>query len=936
MSRSTFRVRASLLVLFASIVLSGRPAFAQGGATTASLAGTVVDATGAVLPGVTVTLTSVDTNQSRTFVTNDDGVFRFAGLPPGKYAAAAELQGFSRYTQPEITLNVGAAVDLKITMRLSSVSETVTVSGEAPIVETAKTDLGGVISQDQIQNLPTVDRNYLNYSLLTPGVNQDVRTAGQGIGLKIAGARDKEGSLLVDGFWNTDESFTFPKIKYSLDSLAEYQVENIGGAAEFGRSIGGIVSAVTKSGTNQFSGSGYGYFRDTALNAEDFLSQQQGLPKAQFDKQQWGGSAGGPIVANRTFFFAAADRSTQNFPFNNNITAQNAAIIGLEPGDAGDINQFLYDTFAMGKLTHVVNGNNTLSLSYAMTAEDIENFQSNFATPSRQNLWHSIDNTVTFLWTRVAHDGNWLHEAKVAYIPRNFYNTDQNVGGPPLVADGQLRASLAPSVNISNVANFGGGYDTLNMYTKPVQAIYSTTIFKSNHSFKLGGDVLWTYFDYLRYEGPQTGSYTFASLAAFEAGKWTTYSQSFGPPGLVRYHTYLSAFAQDSWIASKRLTLNYGVRWDGDEVTGFNGQQYGNSWLNIGPRLSASYDLTGHGTTVLKGGMGLYFDRLWENPITPTYYNNEFVGQQVSATWNFGQAGAPTYPNTFPGTTLPANAPVGVRNVYIVPSSVKLPETLEGIVTLDHAITRNAATSVSFVASHSWHKEVLADTNLAWTNTADPDAVCCFTRPNPSYRQILQYQYWGEAQYVGLVLHAEQRLQKGLRFSVNTTIARALDQGENWNTEITDPRFPQQDYGPSGDIPTVTATANGAYDINSHMQIATVFTVRSGLRLDPLVGPAVDVHGTGVFNDRTPGLARNSFTMPSYNSLDARFTYTLPIVSRTRVQLTVEGFNIYNRANVMTENTLYGPVAGQPNAAFGTPLSYFQPRQFQVGARFSF
>jgi hypothetical protein len=930
------RFLTELIVLLVLALLTPTIAAAQGGSTTATLSGTVSDATGGVLPGVTVTLTDRATNQTRTATTNENGLYRFAGLNPGTYSEEAELQGFAKFVQSTLTLNVGAAIDLNIRLQISTVQETMTVTGEAPIVERAKTDLGGgVIKQDQIQNLPTVDRNYLNYALLTPGVNVDVRTAGQGIGLKIAGARDKEGALLVDGFWNTDESFTFPKIKYSLDALAEYQVEAIGGAPEFGRSVGGIVSAVTKSGANQFNGSGYGYFRNTSLNSEDFLSAQQGLPKAQFSKQQYGGSFGGPIVQNRTFFFGAADRSQQNFPFNDNITPQNAAAIGLDPSDTGQVPQWLYDTFAMGKITHVVNQNNTILFTYAMTNEDISNFNETFTTPSLKNQWFSLDNTATFQWTRVGQEGNWLQDFKAGYIPRNFDNTRRNVGGPPLTADGQLRANLAPSVTISNVATFGGGYVLLDMYTKPVQGMYSTTVFKANHSLKFGGDVMWTYFDYLRYEGPQSGSYTFSSIANFLAGKYTQYTQGFGAPGLVRYHNYVSAFAQDSWAATKRLTLNYGVRWDGDGVTSFNGQNYGSSWFNVGPRLSASYDLTGHGTTVLKGGVGLYFDRLWENPITPTYYNNEFVGPQVNATWLPSQPGAPTYPNTIPGTTLPANAPAAVRNVYIVPSSVKLPETVQGIVTLDHAVNAGLGTSVSFIASHSWHKEVLADTNLAWGN-ADPNAVCCFVRPNPNFRQILQYQYWGQAEYVGLVLNAEQRFQHGLRFRTNMTIARALDQGENWNTEVTDPRYPSQDYGPSGDIPTVTMTANGAYDINKSMQVSAVFTIHSGLRLDPLAGPAVDVRGTGVLNTRTPGLARNSFLMPAYNSLDARFTYTLPIAPRERLQLTIEGFNLYNRGDIATENTLYGTVAGTPNAAFGTPLTYYPPRQFQVGLRMNF
>ncbi|HMF97468.1 MAG TPA: carboxypeptidase regulatory-like domain-containing protein [Vicinamibacterales bacterium] len=933
--RSCFR-RATVVVFALSLLMRSLAA-AQGGTTTATLSGIVSDTTGGVLPGVTVTLTDRATNHERTAVTNENGLYRFAGLAPGTYTASAELQGFAKFIQNDLNLNVGAAGDLNITLKVSTLEETMTVTGETPLIESAKTDLRGVIQHDQLQNLPTVDRNYLNYALLTPGVNYDVRTAGQGIGLKVAGARDKEGALLVDGFWNTDESFTFPKIKYSLDSLAEYQVAAIGGAAEYGRSIGGIVSAVTKSGGNHVTGSGYGYFRDTALNSQDFLSAQQGLPKAQYTKQQYGGSFGGPIRHDRTFFFSAFDRSQEDFPFNNNITQQNAAIIGLLPSDAGQIPQWLYDTFALGKVTHVVNQNNTLLLSYAFTKEDISNFNENFTTPSLKNQWFSTDNTVTFEWTRVAANGNHMHDLKVGFIPRNFDNTRRNVGGPPLTAEGDLRSNLAPSVNISNTATFGGGYILLDMFTRPVQGVYSTTMFKSNHSIKFGGDVMWTYFEYLRYQGPQSGSYTFSSIPNFLIGRYTTYSQAFGPPGLVRYHSYISAFAQDSWAVNKRLTVNYGLRWDGDGITGFEGQEYGNSWFNLGPRLSVAYDLTGKGTTVLKGGVGQYFDRLWQNPVTPTYYNNELVGPQISATWMYGQAGSPVYPNTIPGTTLPPNAPVGVRNVYIVPPNVKLPETVQGIVTLDHAVNNSLMTSVSFVGSHSWHKETLNDTNLVWPNAAQPDAVCCFARPNTSFRQILQYQYWGEAQYVGLVLSAQQRFKHGLRFQLHTTIARSLDQGENWNTQVTDPRHPEQDWGPAGDIPTVTFTGNGAYDINKSMQVSAVLTARTGLRLDPLVGPAVDVHATGLFNSRTPGLDRNSFMMPGLTTMDARFTYTLPLASaRQRIQLTVEGFNLFNRGNVRTENTLYGTVAGSPNAAFGTPLTYFPPRQFQLGARISF
>jgi hypothetical protein len=931
--RAPFR---GCVLLLCFVTFAAPPAaYPQGGTATATLSGKISDGTGGVLPGVTVTVVNVATNQSRAVTTNEEGVYRFAGLAPGKYTVAAELQGFAKFVQPEVTLNVGAAADLNVTMRVSNLSETVTVTGEAPIVESAKTALTSVISSEQIQTLPTNNRNYLDFALLTPGVAEDVRTAGQGIGLKFAGARGKEGSLLVDGLWNTDESFTFAKIKYSQDSIAEFQVVNIGAAAEFGRAIGGIVSAVTKSGTNELAGSAYGYFRNKTLNAQDFLSKRQGLGKSDFDRAQWGGSIGGPIARNRTFFFGAADRATQNTPYNNGILPATAAILGLPPADVGNINQFLNDTFAMGKITHNVNDNNALTGSYAMTFDVISNFQSAFATRSRTGKWDSTDHTGLFQWTRIAREGNWLHELKAGYMPRRFHNTNRDEGGPPLVADGSLRSSLAPSVNITRVANFGGGYVLLDMFTKPVQAVYSATIFKNQHSLKFGADLMGVNFLYLRYQGPQSGTYTFGSLDAFLRGQYTTYTQNFGPPGLARYHTYVAAYVQDSWTVSKRLTLNFGLRYDMDTVTKYRDQDYGSDFNNIGPRVAASFDVTGKGTTLLKVGGGLFFDRLWQNPITPTYYNNKLVGQQVSATWRFGQPGAPVYPQTFPGEELPPGAPVGIQNVFIVPDHVEVPQTWQVVGTLDHALTSNLSTSISVVSTRSSHKEMLIDTNLVWGDPANPDGLCCFARRDPAFRQISQYHYDGKAEYLGLVMSAQQRLRGGFRFGGNATLARSKDQNENWNTQLNDARYPERDYGPNGDTPTFSMSANGSYDLTDAMQVSFVFHARSGLAIDPKVGPTVDVNGDGNFNDRTPGLSRNQFRGPWVHSADARFTWTLPVAGG-RAQFTAEGFNLYNRANFRTLETLYGTDPNVANPAFGSALSYYPPREVQLGVRFAF
>ena len=342
---------------------------------------------------------------------------------------------------------------------------------------------------------------------------------------------------------------------------------------------------------------------------------------------------------------------------------------------------------------------------------------------------------------------------------------------------------------------------------------------------------------------------------------------------------------------NNRLTLNYGLRYDMDIGTEYRGQDYGHDLNNIGPRVAASLDLTGQGTTVLKVSSGLFFDRLWQNPITPTYYNNKVAGQQVSATWRLGQPGAPVYPQTFPGETLPPGAPVGIANVYIVPDETQVPQTWQVVTTLDHQVTSNLLTNASLVWTKSSHKEMLTDTNLAWGDPANPDGVCCFTRPDPNFRQISQYLYDGDADYLGLVLSAQQR-RGGVRYGANATVARSTDQGENWNTQLDDARYRERDYGPNGDTPTFSMSANGSFDITSHIQVSAVVRARSGLAIDPRVGPTIDVNGDGNFNDRTPGLSRNEFRGPWVHSADARFTWMIPVAA--------VGWSLSRRASIST------------------------------------
>src|SRR5437867_3268148 len=243
------------LAVLAAVLLVSVPSAVQAQIDTGSISGLITDQTGAALPGVTVTVTATTTGQVRTVVTNEVGRYQVSALQPSRYSIKADLQGFASVLRPDVTVNVGTAVDINVTMRIAALEENVTVVGEVPIIESTKTDLSNVVSQEYLESLPSRSRQFLDYTLLMPATSENTSTSAQGTGLNIGGARAKESALLVDGFYNLDEGFAKVKQRYSEDSIQEFQIVSFGGSAEYGRAIGGIVNAVTKSGGNEYRGS---------------------------------------------------------------------------------------------------------------------------------------------------------------------------------------------------------------------------------------------------------------------------------------------------------------------------------------------------------------------------------------------------------------------------------------------------------------------------------------------------------------------------------------------------------------------------------------------------------------------------------------------------------------------------------------------------------
>jgi hypothetical protein len=930
-----YRRRLRFVVLLSTVLLCTMPSALFAQIDTGSITGVLTDQTGAALPGVTITVTSTTTGQVRTAVTNELGRYQVSALQPGRYAVKMELQGFATTMRPDVTVNVGSAVDANAALRLATVEETVTVSGESPLIESTKTEISSVVSQEVLESLPSRSRQYLDYTLLMPATSENTSTSAQGTGLNIGGARAKESSLLVDGFYNLDEGFAKVKQRYSEDSIQEFQIVSFGGSAEYGRAIGGIINAVTKSGGNQYRGSAYGYMRSENLNAMDFGSKALGLTtKPDFSRQQWGGTLGGPVVKDKSFVFGAYERVKEDTPFNNSVTTQNAAAIGLAPEDAGNIPQFYRLNFAMGKWDHNLSSNNRLQFAFAMSRwTEYNQSAAAFRTRSAAYGLSAIDLSMLGKWTSISDDSRGLRELKVSYFPRYYQVSGLASGGPPLVPEGQINLgpesnSSPPRVTVTNTAIFGSAALSNSIDTYPGQVLYTSTRFAGDHTMKFGADYMAAYYDYNLFS-PLAGAYSFSSLANFQRGVYTQYTQTFGDLHNPRWHQYISGFAQDSWQSSNRLTLNYGVRYDLEvhpKQQQLN-ERFGWDRNNIGPRFALSYDLTGRGTTFLKIASGIYYDRIFQNETT---FYTSVKGFQTSqaATWTPTTTGASIYPNVF--TARPAVLPAGVVNTNIMPDDLRTPWSGQVVGTLERALTSNTSVSARFVYTKSYDREYQWDTNLVWDDPGQR-----WIRPDAAYRQILQYRFNGKAEYTGGIFELTRRSAR-VGFNGNLTIARAYESSSNYSSQPNDQRYGiEGDWGPQTDTPTVRGVVSGWYNLSPTIQLSSSFRARSGIAVNPIAS-GLDLNGDGNLSDRTPTFQRNAFRGPKNNQLDARFSWGIPFQNARRLFVYVEAFNLLNHENVLTVNNNYGPIPATPLASWMVPQSWAPPREIQLAARLSF
>ena len=904
------------------ILLSAGLCVAQQNVTSASISGRIQDAQGSVVSGATINATHLETNQSFTTTSDHEGRYRFPYLRTGTYDLKVDAPGFSTVTK-QLTITLGQALDLPIKLDVAGVSAQVSIGTDIPVVETVRTQITETIRPREINELPLNGRNYLDLALLIPGVSPTTTGSNQrfaetsavpGQGISIAGQRNLYNSFIVDGVSANDDAADLTGTYYSEEVIDQFQVVTSGGIAEFGRASGGVVNILTKSGTNDLRGSLYGFFRNQRFDARNPLAPTKDL----LTQTQYGGTIGGPLRRERTFFFSNFEQTRRNYSavltispvavnsINNRLRAVNyqgpLVSTGVVPASFDTTNFFT-------RIDHSINQRNQLSGRYSLYHIEAANSRNvgGLNAVSRGTGLSDTDQTVvvsnvTTLSSRT------LNEARVQY-------TNSRLDAP-------VNDEAGPAVNIAGVANFGTatfspqGRD-INLF----EAVDNVSTQRGDHSLKFGAGFLYNRLNIL-FPGALQGVYSFSSLNNFLNGNYLNYQQAFGVPSQLQSNPNFGEFVQDEWRVRPDLTVNAGLRYDVQ-------------WLpdpiqpdtdNFAPRLGIVY-APGDRKTVVRASYGLYYDRI---PLRATSNalqrdGSKFLVVQLSPT----QPGAPVFPNVL--ALQPATLPTR-PNITRIDPNIETSYSRQANLQIERELPGNAVLSVGYLHLRAYH--VILSRNVNVPTVPASAGIPNLGRPDPNWGNISRFESSGRSNYDGMVVSYNQRAARWANVRVSYTLSKTIDDAGNFFFSSVQDNFNiRDDRGLSDNDQRHRLVVSGSVDAPHGFQFGYIFTYASRLPFNVLLGTDRNLDTNN--NDRPLGVGRNTGHGFDFASLDLRVSKRFKLTERVDLQLLAEGFNMLNRANFGVPNNTFGSGV-HPLPSFGQPTQAFDPRQFQFGMRVSF
>ena len=851
--------RSLWLLLSAFAVYVSLPStWAQTG-NQGALEGVLTDPSGAAVARAEVQARNTQTLVGTSAITNENGVFVFPVLPLGLYELTVQHPGYATLVVQDITLTVGAKVNLRLQLSLPSHAESIVVRGD-PLVETTRSSQSTTVDSRLVEDLPINGRDFSALVLLTPGVTLDVRGGYSFAGQRAMNAMLVDGATSDDNFWG--QPFTAPgflpagKSFYhiSQDSVQELRVNSNSYSAEFGRAGGGVIDVVTKSGTNDFHGSSYWFYRDRSMNANDPVNKRFGASKDPFHYHQFGGSLGGPILKQRLFLFTNYEglrSGTSNPVFLNlpegfqldpdPVTAgfQHRALDYLQPRGIS-WSRSLTQNDALIRLDWQFHPNHLITghWSYERWMSDgpigpQASFEQNSPSPaSTDSLGVSLSSRLSPAWTQVA-----------AINFADAYNAFLSSSNNPTADVFEL------GTHVLSVGT-GGLFEDRDRRLQLADTVSHT---HREHSIKFGGDAI---FDYIRALDAEAfyGSYEFSSLESFGrslAGvpapqRDDSYTQTFwgiGTPGPITHPNFVAfaGFAQDDWRSRPDITLNLGLRYDLQlidrppvrnpsptlAVAGLDTGVLPIDKTGFAPRLGIAWAPRTNERLVLRAGYGVYYAP------TPSVlaYRADFrnaVSVQPRTFSGSDQSAAliPAYPNNFcgppdpsgalPTCTAPPRVGASAPLLQLFSASYKQPYVQQASAGFEVQMGQNLALSASYLFSKGTHLQWVRDVNLGTPTTTEQIGIANttttlsyerFTLPRPitGFDRILIFESSASSTYHGLGVQLKKRFSQNVQFLASYTLGKVIDDNPNvyalsvgpFNSGlVADPSRPEADRGP--------------------------------------------------------------------------------------------------------------------------------------------
>jgi hypothetical protein len=929
-------------------------AYAQG--ADADVSGHVMDNSGAAIVAAHVVLTNTDTGLSRE-IDSTDGAYHFQPVLPGHYSLMVTANGFSRKTVTDLIVTLGAHLGQDITLSIGGTSDTVTVEGFSPQVNTESNEVGGGVSNDQINKLPVNTRQYLNLALLIPGTTQDAsRTFYNNVQIGGGSAFYSNG-FQVDGVINTWAEEGEPRQNFPQGAVQEFNVLVSQYPAEYGLSVGGVITVATKSGTNKFHGEAFELFRQKALNRPTPFQSTN----PSFLRNQFGADIGGPIIHDRTHFYAAYERTQTKQVYT--VATGHPEFYSV---NEGNFDQPSYDQMLTGRIDHQINNRQLLFVRYAQewNKYTFQGCGGNSVYDCYNGLIPRISIVGGHTWTL---NPNLVNEFHFQYA-RAAYEL-----GPPSAAIPTNPTSYSPQV----LAALQTGYLFPSFrygfaYAETgVESRYEVNDVLSyiwhNHNFRTGFETSYIPFT----DGGASnynGTWTFGTDQKFDPTnpatiaaltKPTSYSQTI--PFLSTYTptTPIGVFVEDEWKVIPTLTANIGIRWERqfgsfDERLNLTPAQalipfLGNPHTrgdddNVAPRIGLVWDPTKKARDVIRAGYGIY-------------YNNIQTLQNVGEPRNLLSCSitinSPNYPDPFNGKTALQFCSANNPNVTILPQNFQNPYAQQFSVGYSRQLSPNLALQVDGLYTHGSRDYRVFDLNYPQNYPVSS------VRPQATWAQINSHLPIASSKYKALFVHMDKRLANHYLYSASYTLSSAKD--NNPQNTVSNPLNPGLDWGPGSTDRRHAFVGSVAYQAPYGIMLSAIYTVRSSLPLSALAFTTAATSLTPNADSTSqyvPGTTRNQLNRnislaainayratqglgafsasqlqnSNYQSFDLRVLRDFKIRETMRLEVYGQAFNLFGHVNYVNSSITNSATS----STFGRATNATNLQQAELAARFVF